>query len=404
VRATALDPALHRAVLAARDKRERRGAVGDATVNVAHLRSDEALALDSLLSPRRPILPGRPLSVALSVFEAALRACGIEPRSAYEQVGGRPVRDLRAEDANRRGLRVGFREWLLQHPVMRSYPALAPWTEDATRHGRVHADLKPVVERALWILAALPSSNPIQRTVLAARLLEGDPHALDVGTSLHGLTISLLAAAAELDPSTPARDVWAAWNVLVDPVSSNVAALNLPPLGDGVGAALVEASRGGHVLLTYGQLAAAELRWPAGSPCFTCENPSVLVAAEQAVGSRCPPLVCTSGYPSDATRLLLSAVHAAGAPIFHHGDFDEAGVQILRDLEHRYGAVPWRFDLVALREATSAGRFPLRNPHAATLEAAVAELDRAVPEELVIDDLIADLREADAGCPAFLSS
>ncbi len=381
-------------MLAARDKREQRGAAGDGTITVAHLQRDEALALDSLLSPRRPILPGRRLRVALSEFEAALRSCGAEPRSVYEQVGGRALRDLPAERADRLGLRSEFREWLLEHPVARSFPALGRWLDDAMRHGRVHAELKPLVEQALRIVAALPALEPVQRTVLAAKLVDRDPHGLDVGTPLHGLTISLLAAAAELEPRTPARDVWAVWNVVVDPVSSNVAVLNLPVLGEGALAGLVDATRGGHLVLTYGQLAAADLRWPAGAPCFSCENPSVLIAAEQALGRLCPPLVCTSGHPSDAARVLLSAIHAVGAPIRHHGDFDEAGVLILRDLEHRYGAVPWRFDVASLREATAHDTPPPRDPDAATLEAAVAELRSAVPEELVLHDLIADLREA----------
>jgi uncharacterized protein (TIGR02679 family) len=152
---------------------------------------------------------------------------------------------------------------------------------------------------------------------------------------------------------------------------------------------LADAARGGHLMLTYGQLAAGVLRWPPAVPCFSCENPSVLIAAEQALGGSSPPLLCTSGHPSDAARLLLSAVHATGAPIFHHGDFDEAGVQILRDLESRYGAEPWRFDLPSLLRAAGPGRMMSA---ATSLEAAVRQLNTAVPEELVIDDLLADLR------------
>jgi uncharacterized protein (TIGR02679 family) len=384
-----LDPALHRSVLAARDKREQRGATGDGTVTVALLQADEALALDSLLSPRRPILPGRGLRVALSGFEAALRACGIEPRSAYEQVGGRPVRDLPAERAHRLGRRSEFRERLLAHPVTRTYPGLARWLDDALNRGQVHADLEPLVEQALRVVAAVPAEPSVQRTVLAARVVDRDPHGLDVGTPLHGLTIAMLAAAAELDARTPARHIWAAWNVIVDPVSSSVTVLNLPPVGEGRLGRLANAARGGHLVLTYGQLAAGELRWPPAVPCFSCENPSVLIAAERALGGSSPPLLCTSGHPSDAARLLLSAVLATGAPIFHHGDFDEAGVQILRDLESRYGAEPWRFDLPSLLQAVGPGRMMSA---ATSLEAAVRQLTSAVPEELVIDDLLADLR------------
>ena len=190
--------------------------------------------------------------------------------------------------------------------------------------------MRPLVERALRVVGALPAVEPVQRTVLAAKLLDGDPHALDVGTPLHALTVSLLAAAAELGPDIGARAVWSAWNVVVDPISSNVAVLNLPVVGEGDAPELVRAIRGTHLVLTYGQLSVSDLRWPSGLPCFSCENPSVLIAAERALGEACPPLVCTGGRPSDAVRLLFSCIHRAGAQIRHHGDFDEAGVQIFR--------------------------------------------------------------------------
>jgi hypothetical protein len=73
------------------------------------------------------------------------------------------------------------------------------------------------------------------------RSRRGDPHALDVGTPLHRLTVSLLGAAAGLGSDASSREVWAAWNVLVDPISSNVAALNLPLIGNGSAAALARA-------------------------------------------------------------------------------------------------------------------------------------------------------------------
>ncbi len=389
-----LDAALHRALLSARDKREQRGATGDGTVVLTALKPGEALALDGLLSPRKPILPGRPLRIRLSQLEAGLRACGIDPPSAYEAVGGRPLRDLPAERAAAGATRAEFRAWLATHEVAHSRPAVAAWLAEAADRGRIRADMHPVVERALRIVGALPAAQLVQRTVLAARLLEGDPHALDPGTPLHRLTVSLLAVAAGLADDAPPRDVWAAWNVLVDPISSNVATLNLPLLGDDRVAQLARATRGTHVVLTYGQLAISELRWPAGVECFSCENPSVLIAAEWALGAACPPMLCTGGRPSDAARLLLASLHASSARVRHHGDFDEAGVQILRDLQWRYGAVPWRFDVASLRAVLrrSARRVP--EPPPATLEKAVRELEDSVAEELVIDELLVDLRAA----------
>lgn len=364
--------------------------MGDGQVVVSDLTAEEALALDGLLhtSRRKPVLPGATLRVALSHFEASLVSCGIDPRRAYEQVGGRPLRDLPAERAARQARRSEFRSWLRSHPAVRSRPAVAEWLEQALRQGRVHEQMWDVVARALRVVAALPAEESVQRTVLAAKVLDGDPHALDVGTPLHGLAVSLLGALGDPGPDAAAREVWAASNVLVDPVSSNLVTLNLPLLGDGPAAVAAGALRGTHVVLTYGHLSAAHVAWPAGVPCFSCENPSVLIAAEHRLGERCPPLVCTGGRPSDAARLLFSTVREARVRLRHHGDFDEAGVQILRDLEDSYAAVPWRFDVESLCRALGP-RAP--SPLPASLEDAVAALPTGFAEELLIEELLTDL-------------
>jgi uncharacterized protein (TIGR02679 family) len=394
----AADPVLRRVLLAARDKREQRGASGDGRIVVEQLDPEEALALDGLLTfsmPRRkPVLAGQTLRIGLSQFEAALRACGIDPRREYERTGERSVRDLPAERAARDELRADFRARLEGHELARSRPLVAAWLVEALRQGRVHAGMRALVEQALDVVSVLPAARPLQRTVLAARVLGGDPHGLDVDTPLHGLTVSMLRAGARLDQAATAREVWAAWNVVVDPISSNVVALNLPLLGAGPVAELARSLDGVHAVFTYGQLSTSAPRWPRGAPCFSCENPSVVIAAEHALGAHCPPLICTGGRPSDAARLLFAAVATAGVPIRHHGDFDEAGVQIFRDLEERYHAVPWRFDIESLRDA-SARLGDVSIPATPdTLEDAVRALSIGVPEELLIDELLSDLAAA----------
>jgi uncharacterized protein (TIGR02679 family) len=392
-----LDAALERTLRAAVDKRERIGAGRDGTLTLAGLGAEEALALDGLLTPRRPILAGQTRRIALSQLEAALRAGGIEPRLVYERVGGRPVRDLPAERAAAKLTQAQFRTWLTEHPVAAERPAIAAWLEEAARQGQVHAGMRPVIERALRIVAALPSAAPIQRTVLAARLLDADPHGLDVDTPLHRLTVSLLAVAADLDRDTSARAIWSAWNVLVDPISSNVAVLNLPLSVKVDAGKLPRTIPGTHVILTYGQLSASQLQWPPGAVCFSCENPSVLIAAELGLGRDCPPLICTGGHPSDAVRLVLSSARDAGASIRHHGDYDSAGVQILRDLQARYGALPWRFDVPSLWAALRRLGRVVPDPPPTTLEDGVRTFDGGLPEELVLEQLLNDLRVAGPG-------
>lgn len=354
------DPALLRALTAARAKREEQGATGDGRVVVKALEPDEALALDGLLAPRRPLLPGKDLSVPLSRFEAALSAAGIHPTAAYEQLGG-PLRDLPAERAAARAKRSDFRSWLRGHPVALARPKIAAWLEAAADQGRLQPSSRPLIARALAIAGALPADPPCQRAVLAAEMLGGDPHALDVDRPLHTLIVALLTAEAELGGAS-AREAWRTYGVIVDPLSSTVACLNLLPDGDGRLARLLALMHGSHVVLTFGQLASEPLHWPRHMVCHSCENPSVLIAAERELGGRCPPLICTAGYPSDAVRALLSGLHEAGARLRHHGDGDTAGEQILDDLRSRYRAERWGMPVPG------------------------------VAEELVINDLLADLR------------
>jgi uncharacterized protein (TIGR02679 family) len=359
----AADPALLRALVLARDKREERGATGDGQFVVKALTPEEAFALDGLLAPRRPVLPDTDLRVELSAFEAALRAASIDPASAYEQLG-RPLRDLPAELAAKRAKHSDFRSWLREHPVCVARPKIAGWLEASADRGRVRPASRPLVEQALAIADALPADPPRQRAVLAAELLDGDPHALDVGRPLHGLVVDLLAAEAELT-DRPQREVWRTFGVIVDPISSTVACLNLHPLGDRPLARSLRLMHGSHVVLTFGQLTAEPLIWHDDVVLHSCENPSVLIAAEHDLGADCPPLICTAGFPSDAVRALLAGLHAAGARLRHHGDGDAAGEQIFDDLRSRYGAERW-------------------GTHAP-----------GVAEELVIDELLADLRR---GC------
>ena len=253
--------------------------------------------------------------------------------------------------------------------------------------------MRPILEQALSVVAALPLPEPEQRTVLAARLLDGDPHALDPGTPLHGVMISLLSAQSEFESEVGVREVWRHFGVVVDPVSSNVLALGLRLTGSGIAARIVDAVAGGHVILTYAQLTAGDFVWPSGLPCFSCENPSVVIAAEQRLGTDCPPLICTGGHPSDAARVLLSAAAASGEEIRHHSDFDASGLSIFLDLERRYGAVPWRFDVREIQRLSARlGMQP--SPAGVSLSAAIGQLPRPQFEEEALDDLILDLRNA----------
>ncbi len=132
------------------------------------------------------------------------------------------------------------------------------------------------------------------------------------------------------------------------------------------------------MVITYGQLREQTLLWPADATIFTCENPVVVRAAELALGTSCPPLICTGGWLNAAVLTLLDDLHAAGARIQHHGDEDQAGLKILEYLTERLRATPWRVEAPAEPEA--------RDGHHGDA------LPVPVPEELVLGALLEDLR------------
>ena len=88
-----------------------------------------------------------------------------------------------------------------------------------------------------------------------------------------------------------------------------------------------------------------------GTVVRVCENPSVMEAAAEALGRRCPPLVCTYGRPSTAAWHLLGALVAAGAQMLVSADRDKAGVSITEELLTRLpGAAAWLPEVTDLYE------------------------------------------------------
>ena len=84
---------------------------------------------------------------------------------------------------------------------------------------------------------------------------------------------------------------------------------------------------GQPTVLTLRQLRCHDAALPAGVVRI-CENPVVIAAAADELGSRCPPLVCVGGQPSAAGWRLLDLLAAGGAEFRYHGDFDWGGIRI----------------------------------------------------------------------------
>lgn len=79
---------------------------------------------------------------------------------------------------------------------------------------------------------------------------------------------------------------------------------------------------------------------------FVCENPSVLIAAADELGTQGLPLICTNGRPSAAGMRLLTGLAEAGAVLRIRADDDPAGQEIVSGiLKAIPGGRLWRFAL-----------------------------------------------------------
>ncbi|HWC27459.1 MAG TPA: TIGR02679 family protein [Solirubrobacteraceae bacterium] len=399
---TALDePALQRLWSQARRAWQRRGAAGDATIHIARLGHVEAAAIAGLPWPgrHRPVLPGDDLRRPLSHLEAALREIGEELLAVLERHGG-PVEDPRAERRAARAARADLFESLEQMIDASGHPELHAWLAGA----RLRPGDEARARLALSVVVGLPSAETVDRAALAARRCSGDSHALDPGTALERLVRRLLQ---QLDGCPDAdlgalevRRLYERFGVEPDPTSSVVLTLGLPGEPGSVCGRVLTASAGRHAVLSYGLLRDEPPRWPGGLRVFVCENPTVVHAAERALGGSCAPLVCTAGWPGSAAQLLLASLRDSGAQLLHHADFDDDGIAMHDHLARTYGAVPWRFDAAAYGAAAArAGpRAGAREPRlaAAGLAATHAQLGIRVVEELLLDELLRDLGDAAA--------
>jgi len=255
------------------------------------------------------------------------------------------------------------------------------------------------------VLGQLPSRGvPIGR--LAAECC-GDAHALDdgqpVGTLVHSAVRALsgLPFAAE-GTADSRRAAWDLVGVHLDDVSSLVLCVGLP--GDTrtvVGRVLAANHEAGQpTMLTLRQLRRHDEPLRAVRVRI-CENPVVVAAAADELGSRCQPLVCVSGQPSAAGWRLLDLLAAGGAEFGYHGDFDWGGARIAEAVRCRVNWQPWRYNRLAYAAAISApslptpgGRLngdPAPTPWDPELAAEMLRHRIRIEEELTLDALLGDL-------------
>lgn len=247
--------------------------------------------------------------------------------------------------------------------------------------------LQPIVQ----VLESLPADNePLP--VLNERLL-GDTKALATGRK-RTLLLRALSLWRDVDYPDAAeieRELLEWAGIVSDDMASQVLVLNLPIHG-GVTAEWMRSARGIPFRLTLHQLRLQ--RFTVTAPIvWVVENPSILRAAANTLGSDCPPLVCTEGIPSAALYRLLGA--ASNSTVRWRADFDWTGLRIVqRGLGRFTNAEPWRMATTDYR--SGALGIPLRGNQVSAswdqhLAPIMAETGRAVMEESLLPTLLDDL-------------
>ncbi|WIY05515.1 TIGR02679 family protein [Amycolatopsis mongoliensis] len=356
-------------------------------VNVGPLDFDQRTAVADLLGSAR--LPGQHLSIALERLDEVLRErTGQDTRDVVTRLIG-PIGDRAAERREAEARRAELWEWLGGHPVVAAQPALADWTAGVRRAGLVEGSVartKNELGKALRVLAELPAAG--QPLPSFADKVLGHTHALDEGTRCAHLVLKALVAIYDVPPPVDAperRALWERAGIADDQLSSTVLAAGLRAQGGVAGRILgLCADAGLAATLTLQQLRATTRLTGVPPEVWIFENPSVLAVALDRFGPDCPPLVCTSGWPSSAGILLLNRLRAAGSTLYYHGDFDGEGLRIAANVVARTGAAPWRMHcadyVAAVTDGPPVGRVT-GVPWDRELAGQLTELGKTVPEE-----------------------
>lgn len=362
---------------------------------------EERRAIDRLLG-RRPS-QGDSLTVPLKALEELIRHAELAGSlgEVVEVLCGPQVdRRTLQEEQERRWQAL----WRNAEEVDRR-PEVLTWL--ASRRTRIllrrFSGRDPEVGRRLLhqlqtVISHLPARG-VPLAQLAADHL-GDSHALDVGRPLGTLAIGAAALLGDEDDWQSAearRRVWAKVGVLSDDVSTSVLMLGLRSVGDSLTDQVLalHADAGEPCRLTIGQLLRHPPIFENPGTIYVCENPTIVAAATDRLGTACAPLVCVEGQPTVAVHALLHRLCVAGARLLIHGDFDWGGLRIANRLMKRYEAEPWRFRAEDFRAAGQGGG-PLKgkavaaswDPH---LAPAMKEAGYAVHEEQVLEVLLGEL-------------
>lgn len=332
-------PGPAKVLAAARQRREAGHGMTGSPLRVA-LSSRERDQVGKLLGTPW-VLSGR--QVGARMLATAIESLGTDLDALLTEIGG-PLRDLPAERTTAR--RNAERERALAVSALGTAGVPSGTIEEwVARRGLPRAGGGRLLEVAehcarVWRKLPGPAGPSVLLAVLAAETM-GDPHALDRGSPVAASVLRLLGADLP-DSAEGWRAAWEAAGVDCDPVSSRVLVLNLHLSGDSPASRLTAAAGPEPLWLTWRSLSG---QFGCEAPeVYVCENPSVVIAAADQLGTGTLPLVCTNGRPSAAVRRLLTGLAAGGATIHARADDDATGRDIIAALR---AAIPstrlWRY-------------------------------------------------------------
>lgn len=252
-----------------------------------------------------------------------------------------------------------------------------------------------LLEQAGQVLAGLPVGGDRRDRRRIAEAATGDPHALDDGTALAGLTLAVLGCAGLIPAAARTRAAWGAAGVDLDDVTGGLLTLGLRPDGWDLPP---------DAVITLPPRELTRLSWQAaprpGSTVFITENPSVIAAASDVASSGFGCfVVCTSGTPAASEIEALASLPEVGWRVRVRADFDVAGIEHVRALLAGIpGSEPWRMAAADYRRYVELGsaRTALRGSVGATpwdslLREVMEQHDLALYEETLLPMLLGDL-------------
>ncbi|PNE38510.1 TIGR02679 family protein [Streptomyces noursei] len=400
-------PEYRRLLAAARRSLERNGGEIKGSIGLTNPTTAERNAIIGITGTYRPA-DVRRITIPLAALEESVRNVTRMPlRDVLERIG--PKLRFRADEqsaldqARQKILAEGEASPLhSEHAWYRQW--LASLASDGTITGLINKKTTSLLSQAIRVLEYLydrPRDAPPVMLPALADATTGDTKALNPGRgSLPTLVLRALAMARGIPLGSGAearRELWDAFDVIVDDLASRVLVLNLPATGQGLGQWLTDAARYGtpfHITLHQLVTLPIAVNLPT---VYVCENPAVLRRAAGELGASSPPLICAEGRPSTAFHRLARLIVEAGGTLLYHGDFDWPGIEMTNQLRDRYQAKPWRMGVGDYLSGVRADsdHVQLSGKRQDTcwepeLAEAMARENRAVYEEAVTDTLLAD--------------